>query len=496
MAKQDPQIDRFSSVIRLSPLLVALILAVLWIAGAPSPIPDLRFSAPVVARPGATIGLRAWQLAEDDAGYTVVASPPVVVELRNAAGMPLAKTELRESLVQGREGQLSIPGGLNGTLSLLATAQIDGQEVTVTRTLYVRESIDSRLPSGRTVTAFQAYELGPIRVSNSRRAIELLDPRVEEGACVPELRCMLSVWVGRQDIRVRLRSLAAVRLDPRAVRPSNGFARFPVVVSGSEGRIVVEALDAKGSLLAAREVRLPLVPGGIVAQASAKGDHRIRVDWQKIGELRAVLVDVFQGRRWVQALSLSPDDPYLAAPGPGVWRLQIRADLFSDNTAGVSTFVVADPAGPDRAHAAATAVLADADQRGLDPLALAILDGALPEASVDDAIAALFAVPSFDVVAIGSGMSSRLGVDQALELEQERRRWQAAAVIFLIGLIVAAVLFRVELLAHARARQLLDALGDGDSPPRSTPSWGRGLWAFVLLVFVLMAVLALSKRWF
>ncbi|MDH3655434.1 MAG: hypothetical protein OEN21_14290 [Myxococcales bacterium] len=492
---QNPQIDRFSWAIRLSPLLVALILAALWIAGAPSPIPDLRFSAPVVARPGTTIGLRAWQLAEDDGGYTVVASPPVVVELRNAAGMPLASTELGESLVHGREGRLPIPGELNGTLSLLATAQIDGEEVTVTRTLYVRESIDSRLPSGRTVTAFQAYELGPIRASNSRRAVELLDPRVEEGACVPELRCILSVWVGGQDIRVRLRSLAGVRVDPGTVRPSHGFARFPIVVSDSEGRVAVEALDPNGTLLAVREVRLPLVPGGIVARASAKGD-RIHVDWQQLGAPRAVLVDVFEDRRWVQALSLSPEDPYLAAPGPGAWRLQIRADLFSDNTAGVSTIVIADPAGPNRAQAAATAVLANADRRGLDPLALAILDGALPDASIEDAIAALFAVPSFDVVAVGSGMSSRLGVDQALELEQERRRWQAAAAIFLIGLIVAAILLRVELLARARAHQLLDALGDGTSPRPQLPSSGRGLWAFVLLVFVLIAVLALSKRWF
>jgi len=495
MAKQEPQIDRFSWAIRLSPVLVALILAVLWIAGVPSPVPDLRFSAPVVARPGTSIGLRAWQLDENDEGYTVVAAPPVVVELRNRGGMPLARTELGASLVHGREGQLSIPTGLNETLFLVATAKVDGQELSVTRTLFVRESIDSRLPTGRSITAFQAYELGPIRVLDSRRAIELLDPRIEEGACVPDLHCVLSVWVGDADLWVRLRPIAGVQANPSAVRASSGFARFPIVVSGTEGRIAVEGLDRDGAVLAAREVRLPLVSGGIVARASAQGD-RIQVDWQQLGERRAVLVDLFEGRRWVQALSLSPDDPYLSAPGLGVWRLQVRADLFSDNTAGVSSFVVGDPAGPDRARAAATAVLGDADRRGLDPLALAILDGALPEASGDDAIRALFAVPNFDVVAVGSGMSSRMGVDQGLELEQERRRWQAAAVIFLIGLIVAAVLLRVELLAQARARQLLDALGDGGSRHRPKTFSGRGLWAFVLLIFVLMAVLALSKRWF
>ena len=495
MTTQDPEINRLAWAIRLSPVLVALILAVLWIAAGPSPAPDLRLSAPVVAQPGTSIGLRAWQLDENDEGYTVVAAPPVVVELRNAAGITLARTELVESQVHGREGQLPIPGELDEALSLVALAEIDGEEVSVERTLYVRDSIESRLPTGRSVNAFQAYELGAVRVTDSRQPVPLLDPRVEEGACVPELRCWLSVWVGDQDVRLRLRSLSAVRVEPGAVTPTNGFARFPIVVTGSEGRIDVEVLDSNGTLLAAREVRLPLVPGGIIARASAEAG-RIRVDWEQLGEPGPVLVDVFEGRRWRQAFSLSPDDPHFPAPGPGVWRLQIRADLFSDNTAGVSYLIVANPNGPGQAHAAAEVVLADADRQGLDPLALTILDDALPEAAVQDAVRALFAVPSFDVVAIGPGMSSRVGVDQALELEQELRRWQAAAVIFLIGLIVSMVLLRVEILAQARARQLLDELGEEGSPPPDTSSSGRGLWAFVLLIFVLMAVLALSKRWF
>ena len=148
MTTQDRQIDRIAWAIRLSPVLVAIILALLWIAGAPSPVPDFRLSAPVVARPGSTIGLRAWQLDEDGQGHTVVAAPPVVVELRNATGMVLVSTELVESQVQGREGQLPIPAGLDEALSLVARAEIGGREITVERTLYVRESIESRLPTG------------------------------------------------------------------------------------------------------------------------------------------------------------------------------------------------------------------------------------------------------------------------------------------------------------------------------------------------------------
>jgi hypothetical protein len=127
---------------------------------------------------------------------------------------------------------------------------------------------------------------------------------------------------------------------------------------------------------------------------------------------------------------------------------------------------------------------------------MAIIDGTVAEADEDDLLRALFAIPSFDVVVIGPGASARFGVDETLEQKQELRRWLAAGAILLIGLVVSMVLLRIELLAQAHARRLLDDFGDEAPPPRGGAPSGRGLWAFVLLVFVLMAVLALSKRWF
>jgi hypothetical protein len=495
MNAPDRQFERFAWAIRMSPLLVAIILAALWMAGAPPVVPDLRLSAPVVARPGTTIGLRAWQVDEDEDGYIVIDAPAVAVELRKAGGMVLARTELEKSLVQGREGHLQVPAGLDEVVTLVALSEIDGREVSVERTLYVRESIESRLPKGRAVNAFQVYELGPIRTAGAGHEAMALDPRVEEGACVPDLRCWLSVWVGEPVEAVRLRPIAGARVESSTVRPSNGFARFPVTVTGSEARVEVEALSNNGAIVSAREVRLPVVPGGVVARASVT-EGRIEVQWEQLGGRGPVLVDVFQERRWMRAFSRSPDAPLLPALGPGVWRLQVREDLFSDNTAGVSYATVAEPQGPGRARQAAEALLSDADREGLDPLALAIIDGAVSEADDDDLLRALFAIPSFDVVAIGPGTSARIGVDETLQRKQDLRRWQAAGAILLIGLVVSMVLLRIELLAQARARQLLDDFGDEAPRPRRGDASGRGLWAFVLLVFVLMAVLALSKRWF
>ena len=279
-----------------------------------------------------------------------------------------------------------------------------GKSVSVTRALYVRESIDSRLPTGRyshrvsgvrartdSRVGFEARRRaarpsrrgGRLRSRASLRAFRLGWRRRTSGSgCDPDRRCA-------EQPRAPCGPRAASRVfrlssqEPRAESPSK--------------RSTVD-----GAVLAAREVRLPLVSGGIVARAPARRPHPT---WTGSSSQSCAPSSStsFEDRRWVQAHSLSPDAPYLPAPGPGVWRLQIRADLFSDNTAGVSSFVVDDPARPDRARAAATAVLEDADRRGLDPLALAVLDGALPGASGDDAIRALFAVPNFDVVAVGSG---------------------------------------------------------------------------------------------
>ena len=268
MSTKEQRFRGFAWAVRMSPLLVALILAALWMAGSPPTTPDLRLSAPLAARPATTIGVRAWQVDQDADGYTAIVAPAVRVELRNATGMVLSKSELAKSLVQGVEGQVQIPSGLEGVVSLVAIAEIDGKPITTEREIYVQHSIEPRSLEGREVNAFQNYELGPIRAAAPTHAITL-DPRIEEGACVPDLGCWLSVWVGTRAAAVRVRPVAGVLADLRPIAPSNGFARFPLVVAGSEARVEVETFDEDGRLIGAREVRLPVVPGGITARASA-----------------------------------------------------------------------------------------------------------------------------------------------------------------------------------------------------------------------------------
>lgn len=479
----------------MSPVAVAAILAALWLTGVPRPRPDLRFSAPVVARPGAAIGLRAWQVVDDEGAVPDIRAPKVEVELRDRAGRTLGETTLKKSRVEGREGSLAVPAGIDDVLRLVARASIDGETVQVERDLYVQSGIESRAPVGRAVNPFQAYELGPIRRPRGGEASIIVDPRVEEGVCVPDLPCWLSVWVGGREGRVRIVPTAGLPPEPTVQVVRHGFARFPLTVVGSEALVEVELLAKDGALVAARRTRLPILPGGLVARAALE-DGGARLQWHALGGPAPVLIDVFDGRRWVDAASLDPGDPVLALPGPGVWRIQARSNLFSNDTAAVCYVVVPTPHGPGPLRQAAEAVLAGADRAGLDPLALAVLDGDIPEAAAQDALGALFAIPSFDVVSTGAGASARIGDDEAFETAQDRKRWLAAAAILLIGLGVTAVLFRVERLGRAEADGLFDTFDEPPPTGKHPKPSGRGLWAFVLFVFVMLAVLALSKHWF
>ena len=289
-------------------------------------------------------------------------------------------------------------------------------------------------------------------------------------------------------------AVTGVRVKTPRLGPQRGFLRFPLVVVGNEARIEVEAIAGDGQVVASRKVRLPIVPGGITARASYE-DERVLLRWEQLGGAEPILVDVYQDNLWSYASSVSSEDPVLPIDlPPGVWRLQLRADLFSTNTAGVAHVVIPSDDGVPALEMAARAVLADGERDGLDPLAMAIVDGKVPEVQAEDAIRALFGPRNFGVVAL-AGVASRVEADPR-QGRRERLRWTAAAAILAIGLVVSLAMRRLERSAQTVATDGLDSFDEADPVSASTPSLERWLWAFVLLVYALVASLALSKGWF
>jgi len=476
--------------VRIAPLVVAGILAALWLSEAPDPAIGFSLSGPSVVAPGTKVALRAWHLTDHG-----VDAPPTIVELRDGSGALISTTTMTTSLAEGLEGEVSLPDDIEGIAFFVARTDIEGNEVSVRYGVSV-EPVDAlrTYQPARETSPFQVYELGPLRVVDPKAAPQELDPRIEGGACVPELACWLSVWVGKKATRVRVDEIAGVRFEETLIGPTKGFLRFPLVVIGNEARIEVQALGPDDRVAASREVRLPVVPGGISARASLDGG-RVRIEWDELGDDGPVLVDAYRGNQWTYAFSVTPNDPWLPLPlDPGVWRLQVRADLFSRSTAGVAHVVIPDGDGSAALEVAAQTVLADAQRDGLDPIAMAIIDGEVPPDQAEDAIRALFGPRNFGVVSL-AGMVSLPEVDPG-QSRRDLMRWIAAAIILAIGLLVSLALLRLELLAQARARELLEGFDDAGPLPSPAPLLERWLWAFVFLVFVLIAALALSKGWF
>ncbi len=475
---------------RIAPAVVAGILAALWLSEPPDSGIGFSLTGPSVVAPGTKAALRAWHLTDHQ-----VDAPPTTVELRDGSGALISTTKMARSVAQGLEGEVPLPSDIEGTAFFVARTEIDGEAVSVRYGVSVEpdEALRDYQPV-RETSPFQVYELGPMRVVDPEAAPLQLDPRIEGGACVPELRCWLSVWVGEKPTRVRVDSIAGVRLEQKEIGPARGFLRFPLVVVGNEARIEVQALGRRDRVVTSRQVRLPVVPGGISARASVDGGQ-VRVEWDQLGGRGPVLVDAYRDNQWTYAFSVTPSEPWLPASlEPGVWRLQLRADLFSTNTAGVTHLLIPDGSTGTELQLAARAVLADAQREGLDPIAMAIVDGGIPSDQTRDAINALFGPRNFGVVSLATVVSH--AESESGSARRRIARWVAAATILTIGLLVSLALLRLELHAQAGARDLLEGFEDADPPPEPAPSLERWLWAFVFLVFALIAALALSKGWF
>ena len=475
---------------RTAPLAVAGILAALWLSEPQDPAIGFSLSGPSIVARGTKVAFRAWHLTDRGVG-----APPTVIELRDGSGALISTTTMTASRAQGLEGEVTLPDDIEGPVLFVARTDIDGHDVSVRYGVSVEpdDALRTYQPE-RETNLFQVYELGPLRLVDPKRAPLQLDPRIEGGACVPELLCWLSVWVGEKPARLRVHSIVGVRFEKTVIGPTRGFLRFPLVVAGNEARIEVQALGPDDRVVASREVRLPVVAGGISARASVDG-RRVRIEWDELGGSGPVLVDAYRGNQWTYAFSVTPDEPELPLPlDPGVWRLQVRADLFSKNTAGVVHVVISDRKGSAALEVAAQAVLAGAQRDGLDPIAMAIVDGEVPSDQTEDAIRALFGPQNFGVVSLDEVVSLlEVNADQS---RREPVRWFAAAIILAIGVLVSLALLRLELLAQARARELFEGFDDAEPPPSPAASFERWLWVFVFLVFALIALLALSKGWF
>ena len=214
----------------------------------------------------------------------------------------------------------------------------------------VLASIESAPPEGRPLRGLQQYSAGPVLAESGTIAPSALSVQVSGGACVPEQRCQLLVHIGTPAAAVRVSPNSTVTPTAQsASAETSGVVPLEVTTHGPEAELWLSA-ERSGERVARRSVRLP------VAMAA------LNVIWNQAEVLTGSLplkvhspaadggciLDAFSDGHWRTTGSLASCARSQAVPfalEPGLWRLQVRRDPFSMQTAGVAVIALPAPGG-------------------------------------------------------------------------------------------------------------------------------------------------------
>ena len=347
-----------------APALAAIALVLVMTSGVANLTDDLQLfvttELPSGARHLPLRALRYGRLLEID-GPSLL-HEPVLVTIVTSQGERSSTLTAAASGVLDLEANVELPALKAGDwIQLRARANEENPPLEVFAHVRVRDNLDHETPEGRAVRALQQFSPGPIQAEPGAIAPDALAVRVRGGACVPEQSCKLAVWVGSPKAALRVQSNSTVTASAQAARASvetNDVVILDVMTHGPEAELWLVA-ERAGQRVARRAVRLPIALATLSVQPSARiVDSASTLQLHSPGASGACIIDAFQGGRWRETGSRAACDKPFRLPfglGPGLWRLQLRRDAFSEQTAGVASLYVRSPNEPEQQIVAAFA---------------------------------------------------------------------------------------------------------------------------------------------
>lgn len=489
----------------LVPVAVALILIAAGLADRGPATRDLQLVAPRSAPAGQTIPLRAYFLDLAEAAPRAIEGASVSVALRGLEGEDqgvVAEAELSASETLGYVGELTLPPDLTGTKQLFATGRAPGEEDEpfdeARRRITLGSAAEPPPRRGRLQTELQRYELGAKR---GPAPPEHLEARVAGGDCTNHAPCQLLVWVGAPAASVGLRDLRGAS-DARCESVSTtGWVSCDVTVRGTEASLSVVA-SRDGSEVGRRRVQLPMgspAPALRRRRALVPVGHRPTLEVAGLDE--HYVVDLFHEGFWLRSTTLTPADGTFALPwdldAPGLWRVQVRRDVFGSNSAAVVSWWVSDEAPEQALRALAAHPL---QEQWMDPLAAALRAGELdcsngPMCGPQRIAAFMLAAGELEVITYPRSSSGAEQASAGIRSVQWGRRGAASGLIFLAGLLVAFVVYRRAKGAGEQARAILEAGRDAEEDPRPSrhDAVPAASAAFLVLLFAVVAAIVLAR---
>ena len=497
------------------PLAVALILIGASLAERRGVAHDLQLIAPREALAGTSIPLRAFVLDLRSAHPSGIDGATLEVSLLPTdESRVLARATLASSMSFGYEGELTLPRA-TGTFLLHAVARQPSEEELdeARRRIRVHPSAAEAPRRGRLQTELQRFEPYERRGPAPPEHLEL---RVIGGDCPNHAPCELLVWVGNPPARIVLEPEVGAADAECEAWLTSGIVRCQVRTRGNEA--IVNVIAQREELqVGSRRVQLPMgTAAPSVRRESALLPVGARPTYRVDGLDDRYILDLFHEGRWVHTASLelqgvqsAPPDAVrsgaVASPfameAPGLWRAQLRRDIFGADSAAVVTHWVARPG--ESAAATLQAIAAHARQQEWpDPLAAGLRAGQWSCEPADSPpcdharVAAYLLAPGELQISTYPRASS--GAEQAsagVRTVQWGRRVAAASLIFLAGLLVAFVIFRRATRAGVQARAILAAGADeADEVPAPrrdyVPLASAG---FLVLLFAVVAAIILAR---
>ncbi len=490
------------------PLAVGLILIAAGFAERGPASRDLQLVAPRSAHAGQTIPLRAYFLDLAEAAPEAIEGASVSVVLRGVEGedqTALARTELQPSETLGYVGEIALPPDVHGTRQLFAVAHAPSEDEDVLdearRRIAIGSAAEAPARRGRLQTELQRYELGARSGSAPPGDLEA---RILGGDCTNHAPCRLSVWVGEPAASVRLEALAGARQPRCEDTTTTGFVVCEVSVRGNEASVAVVAMR-DGVEVGRRRLQLPMgspAPALQRERALLSVGDRPRLALAGLDE--RYVVDLFHEGFWLRSSTLEPTDGTLELPwaldAPGLWRAQVRRDVFGSNSAAVATWWVS-PTG-ETEEAALRAIASHPRQNEwMDPLAPEVRDDELacvpagPTCEPDRVAAFMLAAGELEVITYPRSSSGAEQASVGLRTVQWGRRGVAAGLIFLAGLLMAFVVHRRASSAATQAAEILAAgrdPSDAEVGPRKDPVPAASA-AFLVLIFAVVAAIVLAR---
>ena len=429
-----------------APALAAIALVLVMSAGVADLNDDLQLFVTSELESGAPHlplrALRYGRLLEID-GPSLL-HEPIAVKLVSAQGERASTLQPAPKGLLDLEANIALPELRAGDwIQLHARANDEKPPLEVYAHVQVRERLESQVPQGRAVRALQQFSPGPIQAESGAIAPDALAVRVRGGACVPEQPCRLAVSVGSPKAALHVQSNSTLTASAAALRASSetdGVVIFDVTTHGPEAELWLVA-ERAGQRVARRAVRLPIAMGAFSAALSERVVQSSReLTLHSPAASSGCIVDAFQNGRWRETGSLANCEKPNQLPfelGPGLWRLQLRRDAFSEQTAGVATVYVRGAHEPSEqialAFARAAQQLAPDDRFVRECLTQP------QQCSDPNAIEYLAASADIGLLALPRPVTSYAARLESAREQAARMRWLALAALFLgaLGLVLS-----------------------------------------------------------